>query len=171
MKDNPVKKLVNINKKLHGILFDRFSLTDEDTCCECVEEILKLTLDENLKDRIEKILIDKLSINYLETAKRQIEDVLISNCNTQNKDQTYYTFMRMIFNYIIRENITKALRIQGESSAVFAELNRDSFLSLNLKHILIKQNEFSRDIENGFIWILNTCIFLVPEYNFELINK
>lgn len=32
-----------------------------------------------------------------------------------------------------------------------------------------EKNEVSQDMENGFIWVLNTCIFLIPDYNFRLI--
>lgn len=32
-----------------------------------------------------------------------------------------------------------------------------------------EKNDVSQDMENGFIWVLNTCIFLIPDYNFRLI--
>ena len=34
----------------------------------------------------------------------------------------------------------------------------------------IFKNKVSRDAEKGFIWILSTCVLLIPDYNFKLIN-
>lgn len=47
---------------------------------------------------------------------------------------------------------------------------RDDFERIDLNEILAIQNAVSKDDEMGFIWILCTCIFLVPEYNFSLVS-
>ena len=46
---------------------------------------------------------------------------------------------------------------------------KEQFEQVDLSQILNVQNEVSQDMENGFIWVLNTCIFLIPDYNFRLI--
>lgn len=40
---------------------------------------------------------------------------------------------------------------------------------LILKKILEKQNDFS-GVEDGYIWVLNTCVFIVADYNFSLVK-
>ena len=46
---------------------------------------------------------------------------------------------------------------------------RQCFERLDLDKILQMQNEVSRDIQNGFVWVLNTCVFGIAYYNFSLV--
>lgn len=48
---------------------------------------------------------------------------------------------------------------------------REYFERLDLTKILKEQNLVSTDQEKGFIWVLNTCVFFVAEYNFNLIEE
>ena len=71
---------------------------------------------------------------------------------------------------IIYHNICKANRIQNNVYKIKPEQYRECFDSLDLGEILKVQNEFS-NTSNGFIWVLNTCVFVVAEYNFSLVQK
>ena len=55
-------------------------------------------------------------------------------------NMTYWEYMRKIFLEVVYHNICKADRIQNE------------------------------DTEKGVIWIVSTCVLLIPDYNFKLIN-
>ena len=46
---------------------------------------------------------------------------------------------------------------------------REKFERIDLMQILYVQNEKSRDMETGFIWVLSTCMLLIPDYSFELV--
>jgi len=46
---------------------------------------------------------------------------------------------------------------------------KECFESLDLTEILRIQNDVRQDINMGYIWVLNTCIFFVAEYNFALV--
>lgn len=46
----------------------------------------------------------------------------------------------------------------------------DYIEEIDLVEILQKQNEYSKDSENGFIYVLNTCVFLIVDYNTRLIE-
>ena len=48
--------------------------------------------------------------------------------------------------------------------------NRKQFEQMDLSEILNVQNEVSRNFEKGFIWVLSTCVLLIPDYNFKLIK-
>ena len=47
---------------------------------------------------------------------------------------------------------------------------RKQFDRIELFEILNIQNEVSRNLEKGFIWVLSTCVLLIAEYNFNLIR-
>ena len=76
--------------------------------------------------------------------------------------------MRKVLQEIVCHNIRKAARIQKED----ANENdvRKQFEQIDLSEILNVQNEVSRNFEKGFIWVLSTCVLLIPDYNFKLIK-
>ena len=77
--------------------------------------------------------------------------------------------MRKVLQEIVWHNIRKAAKIQNEDTN---ENNlRKQFEQIDLSEILDVQNEVSRNFEKGFIWVLSTCVLLIPDYNFQLINK
>lgn len=51
------------------------------------------------------------------------------------------------------------------------DIKDDESLDLCVEEILKKQNEFSRDVYEGYIWILNTCVFFIPEYDYSLLSE
>ena len=51
-----------------------------------------------------------------------------------------------------------------------SEQYRESFESLDPGIILDKQNDFS-STDTGYIWVLNTSVFIVADYNFSLDEK
>lgn len=77
--------------------------------------------------------------------------------------------MRNIFQQVIQHNICKANRIQFGQYEILSDKYKEHFEKLNLIEILKVQNLVSKDNTAGFIWVLNTCVFLVAEYNFELV--
>lgn len=46
----------------------------------------------------------------------------------------------------------------------------NNFDRIDLIEILNIQNEVSRNLKKGFIWVLSTCVLLIVDYNFELIR-
>ncbi len=48
-------------------------------------------------------------------------------------------------------------------------INENYFNEIDLSEILKKQNLLSDDEKEGFIWVLNTSIFLIVDYNFNLL--
>ena len=78
--------------------------------------------------------------------------------------------MRNILKQIIWHNISKANKIQFGQYQIPANQYKEYFERLDLTKILEKQNLASRDAVTGFIWVLNTCLFFIAEYNFKLIE-
>ncbi len=64
--------------------------------------------------------------------------------------------MRGVFQQIILHNICKASKIQTGECYRRSKDWRACFESLDLVEILDRQNILSKDLKEGFIWVLNT---------------
>lgn len=162
-----VTQLVDLPSKFDGILLDRFDVNDVCQRKGCIEQLLMLHDCENLEQQVEEILKHSISDEKLQTAKFQIMDV-IDKRNYCKAKCTYYEYMRKVFMSIIQHNIFKAHKIQGLSYEILENKLRDAYFELEYDKILDKQNYMSR--EKDIIMILNTSVFLVPDYNFSLIT-
>ena len=81
--------------------------------------------------------------------------------------------MRNVLRKIAIYNILKADYIQHETQNTGEDDNsyRRHYENIDFLNILNIQNELSIDRQNGYIWVLNTCIMYIAEYNFRLIEK
>ena len=124
---------------------------------------------EHIVEKLQEILQGALSDDRQKTLSYQLRD-WISKARYAKNGQTYWQYARNLFVEIIYHNICKANRIQNNVYEIKTEQYRECFDSLDLGEILKVQNEFS-NTSNGFIWVLNTCVFVVAEYNFSLVQK
>lgn len=76
-------------------------------------------------------------------------------------------FTKEIFNQIIKSNIEKSNYIVNHSKSI--QNLRDLYYSIKDTDILEKQNSLL--IDEGNLYVLNTCIFFICDYNFNLIEK
>lgn len=88
----------------------------------------------------------------------------------RKRGQTYWDYMREVFREIILHNIEKANKLQNNGHVTENQEYKKWFENLDTLKILEVQNKASEDKINGFIWVLNTCVFVVPEYNWGLIQ-
>ena len=86
-----------------------------------------------------------------------------------NNNDTYWLHLRKVFRELIIMNIMKGNRIQN-SKTISRNNYKEGYNNIDLEMILNRQNDVSRDTDNGYIWILNTCIFIVAEYNIKLLD-
>ncbi len=82
---------------------------------------------------------------------------------------TYWKYMRGVLKQVIYHNISKANRIQYGQYQIPENKYKEYFERLDLIEILKVQNSASKDSITGFIWVLNTCIYFIAEYNFRLV--
>lgn len=169
VKDTKIAHMINLPLKLREILSNRFHVMDGKICDEFVERLLNISDTEALMEQMEELLTGVLEGHDFMTAKYQLADVL-SKCEYLVLKNTYYMYMRALFNQIICHNIRKANKIQIGNYDVKNDDLKRCFQSLNLSSILKEQNIVSRDKRNVFIWVLNTCVFFVPDYNFRLLE-
>ena len=95
----------------------------------------------------------------------------INKAEYANTKKTYWQYMRNLFVEIIYHNICKANLILRNTYNIQPEQYKECFESIDLVTILEKQNASSSSIDSGYIWVLNTCIFVVADYNFALLQK
>ncbi|MDY5577674.1 MAG: hypothetical protein SPF70_09465 [Lachnospiraceae bacterium] len=117
---------------------------------------------------IESKLNNVVEQKYISTAKYQFED-LLSKFDYMDKGYSYWSYMREMFKQIVIHNICKANKIQNGLYQISGNEYKQCFQQLDLDKILQIQNEVSRDAQNGYIWVLNTCVFLIADYNFSFV--
>lgn len=168
--ETAIAKLVEFPHRLEDLLNRHFGICDVQKRRKCCKKILDISDEQNLENKIQNILYGVIEHGNLQTAKYQLRDK-ITRAEYVHNGQTYWEFMRRIFKQIICHNICKASKIQNNQYPIENETYRQKFETLDLIKILEVQNIASRDVETGFIWVLNTCIFLVAEYNFALVME
>lgn len=79
--------------------------------------------------------------------------------------------MRYILQKVIEHNICKANQIQYKQYEIPEKRYKDYFERIDFSEILRVQNLSGRDDRSGIIWVLNTCVLFVAEYNFNLLME
>lgn len=169
-KETVIEKLVKYPHKIRDLLQEHFEIEDEQACKGCCASLLAISDGDKVEESVEKILKDIMEEEKIQTAKYHFVN-LISRVGYAYNGKTYWEFMRNIFQQIILHNISKANKIQNGREQVEDDRYKECFEELDLAEILKEQNEVSRDLQNGFIWVLNTCVFFVAEYNFSLVKE
>lgn len=144
---------------------EKYRIDDDIKRRKCCEAILQLC-DNDEEKELEKILNIIGDERKELTLKYQLKD-WISHVGYINMNMTYWEYMRKIFQEIIYHNIHKANIIQNKVGD--DEDLRKQFEQIDLFGILKVQNEVSRNVDHGFVWVLNTCVLLIPDYNVNLI--
>ena len=169
VRESFVSKLVNLPVKLEEILEERFKVSNIELRKACVQSILALSDVGSLHERVREILLPVLQEKDLRTAEYQIVDIL-GKCEHIEKKQTYFGYLKYLFSAIIIQSICKAKKICGDTYDISRAEMKEVFFELDLEKVLLKQNIASRDIDQGIIWVLNTCVLFVADYSFDLIE-
>lgn len=163
-----IEKSVDYPHRLNDLLNEHFGITDEQIRKQCVDSILAISDEVGLNTKMSEILEDKIEDALSQTAKYQLIDWVSKSGYACNK-QTYWQYMRNLFQQIILHNICKANLLQTGIYQIEPNQYKSHFEQIDLTEILKIQNTYSSDPQNGFIWVLNTCVFFIAEYNFTLI--
>lgn len=154
--------------KADALLEKRFLACHTEKRRKCCKKILELSVADDMKAELEKILQGTLEGDVLQTAKYQFA-AMLSKLGYIYQGKSFWDYMRMVFQQIIFHNIGKANYILNGEYILEADDCKACLDSLNLTDILVRQNLCSRDPEHGCIWVLNTCVLFVGEYNFALL--
>lgn len=171
VRDSFLAAAVSYPVKVHDLLADRFHVAEENLG-SVVEGVLSLDKEEGILVAIERILKGEVEQSDIKTASCQLKH-LVWKIGYVKKGSNYWKYMRTLFQQIILINMDKAYRVQyGKDLYDNSTLDyKEKYNVLDDRVILDKQNKESRDKEDGYIWVLNTCIMLVAEYNFRLLTE
>jgi len=164
-----LKANIDFPHRVNDLLEKRFGINDIEKRRKCCNEILEISSANMIEDTICNTLQGIVSDRTLLTAKYQLTD-WVTKQGYAHANQTYWTYIRGIFQQIIFHNISKANRIQYSQYQIPSDKYKEYFEKLNLTEILKIQNFSSQDNISGFIWVLNTCIYFIAEYNFSLVT-
>lgn len=159
---------VEFPRKIDDLLKNHFGVSSGEKREICCNKILNISEVNSMAEIIEKALQSVIEDDKHLTAKYQLINWVIKQKYVYTT-KTYWEYMRKIFSQIIKHNIGKAYRIQYDQFQIEEDKYKDCFESLDLSEILKMQNLVSKDEGEGFIWVLNTCVLFVAEYNFALV--
>lgn len=166
--ESAIEKAVDFPHRIDDLLAgDRYQVCDTEKRNKCRNAILELSANE-LENELEEILRVVGDEKKEKTLKYQLKD-WITKIGYICENWTYWEYMRKTFQAIVCHNICKAAKIQNED--VNENDLRKQFEQIDLSEILNVQNKTSRDVEKGIIWVLSTCIFVIPDYNFKLVGQ
>lgn len=168
VKDTTIAKQVMLPHKMKDILKERSDILKKKEYDNCIEKLLEISVSDRLDKRIKDILENVVRESHLLTTTYQFNDLILRSGFT-NKKMSYWKYMRELFTEIIFHNICKANKIQMDRYEIECSKYREVFENIDVIKILQKQNKVSCDLQEGFIWVLNTCVLFIPEYNFNLI--
>lgn len=162
--------LIGFPQKIEELLNKHYGITDEQIRRRCYEFILNLSDEDDMEERIWHELQNVTEDTYAQKAAHHFA-ALVTDLQYAHDGETYWEYMRKAFCRIIFHNVCKANRIHKGQCQVGNGEYRKCFEDVNMSGILQVQNASSRDGQTGFIWVLNTSVFFVAEYNFSLVNE
>lgn len=166
-RESVICKLVDLPHRIDDLLNKCYDLKNEQKRIACCHAILSISKEYNIENNLQEIIQDEIETGKQETLKYQLKDWLMKFGYLHN-EQTYWQYTREIFKNIIIHNICKANKIQNGIYKLEREQYKTCLDKLDLTKILTIQNGSARDDENGYIWVLNTCVFFIAEYNFRM---
>jgi hypothetical protein len=168
-KESKIGKIVEFPYRIDDLMNEHFGITNTETRQKCCEDILNFSDVDHIEEKLQEILQKAITDERQKTLKYQLKD-WINKLGYANSGQTYWQYVRNLFVEILYHNICKANRIQNNIYDIELGQYKQCFESLDLGEILNVQNAFSKT-SNGFIWVLNTCVFVVADYNFSLVQR
>lgn len=158
-----LSRLFNLKQNIKTQLLEYYDIQNDELCNSCSEEILSISNGRETN-------LNTILAKYIAPDKRlQANKHFNSKLNNQYPDGvSYWMFLRNILKQLIHNNICKASYIQNGQYEIDYDDAAEALNELNLYRILEIQNTKSRNPVTGIVWVLNTSLFLVVEYNSNL---
>ncbi len=165
--ESAIDQIFGFPQKIEELLQERFCVTNEATREKGLQSILNINIGTGVEKRVQDIIKETVTEKYQKTATYQILD-LLKRYPYCYRNVTFWEYLRNIYQQIIIHNIRKAHRIQKGKSAFFDNYEI-AYREVNLLEILKKQNVCSCNPVSPYIWVLNTSVFFVADYNLKLV--
>lgn len=165
--ESVIEEIVDFPNKIDDAI--KKEISDADTRIKCCEEILSIHTRNDMLSKIEKVFSGVLNETRLNTWKYTLKDWIVRK-GYIDSNVSYWQYLKAVFISVIRHNICKANMIQNGTYEIGETEYRQCFENLDLNTVLKIQNQCSKDDKTGYIWVLNTCVFLVADYNFRILE-
>ncbi|MGN0666159.1 MAG: hypothetical protein ACI4KF_06495 [Huintestinicola sp.] len=162
-----VYKLIYFPIKVYEILTERFC-ADKNNSRLFVDKLLQINNLEEIDNIVDQMLTGYLSGENIVTFKNQLV-YLIKERSFLEERKSYNEFIRYAFEQIIIHNVKKANKIQNGVYSIDENSIRECYGNLDDKKILDEQNRISTSTCEDMILVLNTSVFIVPDYNASLV--
>ena len=161
-----ISKIIRFPHQIKGLLEEYLGISDPTEQNRLANLILELHRNDDLLMQIQKILPLESDYPGARTLRYTLKNK-IDELKYLQKEQTYWEYMRSVFKNIIISNACKANKILNDKY----EICKEEYESLDLAQVLGKQNKASENEETGIIWVLNTSVFMVADYNYLLVSQ
>lgn len=121
--------------------------------CGCCEEDREAICNLLQESGLNKMQADEKYYSIVSGAKR---------LERPDDETTLFDLIRRIIIYIAGVNIIKALFIQN---GTLLPLSKETYNTVDWERVLKVQNQVSVG-QNGFIWVLSSCVTMLAEYKF-----
>ena len=162
-----VSTLIHHPIKIHDILVENYGV-DDSVAKNFVEQLVNKKDISTLTDFIEHQLTGVVEDKDLKTFSRQLF-YMVNSLKYMENSNTYNSYMRDVFKVIVCHNIRKANKIQNGVYDCDNQFLKKLFANINEHDILSKQNATSDFNGMATISVLNTSVFILPEYNTNLV--
>lgn len=146
-------------------LSKRFEIDDKNLN-EIVDGFCNISNEEDLKEYISSNFNQKICENKRKQALNYIPKIVERSGYIKNK-KTYYNYIKSIIKKIIYYNVCKSNKILNDRYSIDEYEYESVFKNLDYDKILEIQNNSC--LHKNYMCILNTCLFLIPSYNFNLV--
>ena len=167
LNDSFVKFSIELPVRIDDILRERFENLPVDTCKKCIDEIMAVSKD-NLGLKMIKHILDKhiQSGDTFETAN--LFWAMIEKTKYW-EEGNYGDYLRKLLLQIVLHTIRKGIMLSGETEITDISNHKEEYELVNLFEILKSQNNEGKN--TGYVWVLNTSILLVVEYNSNVLDE
>lgn len=167
VKNTFISKLIRFPIKIQDILETNLCV-NPNIASHYLEHILEAKSREEVTNITDLCLTEFVDAKQLKTFTFQLLH-MVDELKFLEDNANYNQYMRFVFKQIVSHNIKKANKIQNDVYAIEEKDLKTCFESINLLEILMRQNISSNPSGLAEIMVLNTSIFLLPDYNTELI--
>lgn len=157
-----LSKIFGAFDKLISILDDE--IHDFELSEKTIINLLSINDSSDLFTKINSELCSVVCTDKLRTLTYHFKSI-IEQLDYLQKGLNYFEYLKLIFINIIHSNIRKANYILGGSFEITNEQLKDIYFDhIELSKILDKQNVVSNDFNTGFVWVLNSSLFIAANY-------
>ena len=162
-----IEEIIDFPNKIDDAM--KKEISDAGVRSKCCDEILRIHTHDDMLSKIENVFSGVMNEMRLNTWKYTLKDWVVKKGHLDS-NISYWQYLKAVFTSIIRHNICKANMIQNGTYEIEENEYRKYFEDLDLNTVLKMQNQCSKDDKTGYIWVLNTSVFLVADYNFKILE-